>query len=82
MNWLYKINIKQYLGEKTNPAAVVKAKREIIRELKTIMPFNTWPEGQELVRKLDGVFTCDSFNRVLSLIYDFADRERIWLGIR
>ncbi len=77
--WFYKINIKQFLTEETDPLTVARVKKEVANELQTITPFRTG-EGVVLVRKLLKVYTCASFNKVLDSIYDFADSERIWIG--
>lgn len=77
--WAYKVNIKQYLGGES--AEEMRATYEsIVKEMEPL-PVNL-PDGfhhyAELGIKQDDV---NIFNLGLAALYDWADEERVWLGL-
>jgi hypothetical protein len=90
--WLYKLDIKQFLGSDTSNEAVRLAAKNIAQELRTKLP-KTWLEGvNEDCELIDIIFaleciseygdaSCEDINSALASLYDWADDNRVWLGL-
>lgn len=93
MNWIVKLDIKQYMNKdgKDNPQGVLQTAKEVCQELQRDVyakrVFDTLPD--DLVESVqdavdsgeDYLGCCETFNWTLEDIYDVADSNGIWLGV-
>ena len=88
--WKHKIDIKQYLGEGTTDEDVVKAAKGIVRELKRLPSkldglSEAIDEFEDIAESThdpeDNEYLVEEFNYQLDKLYDWADYERIWMGL-
>ena len=85
--WKHTINIKQFLGDEGNSAAVIKAADGILSQLGDNLPAQ-W----DLVHVKDHIQyakdlaeandpdALEEFNGALDCLYDYGDEHRIWMG--
>ena len=89
MNWLHKIDIKQFMYDEngdSNPLS--QCGPLIIQEIKTLIPVLT---PKEVVFLEDNVFypmneaieenDIEYFDDALNDLYDWADEKKVWLGL-
>lgn len=88
--WKHKIDIKQYLGEDDSPEAVRSAAKGVVAELNKLrIAFAGAYAEYDLLEMIEGFeFVTEDdtpdvaeFNYILSDLYDWADAERVWLGL-
>lgn len=82
MNWINKVKIKHLLTENEDHASVQESMSEVGEVLKKQICFSTFkplkkffaiPQGDEVFGPVDYA------NKLMNDLYDFADRERIWI---
>ena len=81
MSWVESINIKQHLTEEETPEAVGDACRGILRELEKLS-LRTPPRRITDIFKAQAV--CGDLrkaNKAIEQLYDWADEQRVWLGL-
>lgn len=84
-NWDYRINIKKHfdqcfeLGQ--DDAIPSEVKTGIIRELRSIFNEGVDFELDMIIESLESCVCIFSANDVLTDLYDWADRKRVWLGL-
>lgn len=76
--WRKKVNIKDLLTEEETPEAIKRAAAGIIERLPTA-PATALRKASEMADE-DPETALLLFNAGLDTVYDWADRERIWLG--
>ena len=59
--------------------SVEDTKAELIPHLRNTPGWRRLPGG--IIQQLKSATTFHTFNRVLNLLYDYADEHRIWLGL-
>ena len=91
-NWQYKINLGKILDEadEETPEAVLECAKKIQAEIDTLPHsgrlFLNAPYKlvQQTKKAIDAGFdydeVCDIFNGHLSMIYDLADENRVWVN--
>ena len=88
--WNHKIDIKQYLGEDDSNAAVVIAANGVIKELLKLPQslnglqdaISEFEDVADSAQYEDGDYEwVDEFNYTLDKLYDWANDERVWLGL-
>ena len=86
MTWKHRINIKQFLSDDTSPAGVVRACDGVLSQLHHDLPYQ--PSLDRIRERLENCKAAagvsdpsvvDRFNRILDDIYDYGDRERVWM---
>ena len=86
--WIHKINIKPYISDRTDRAAIVAACKGVLRELDRIaVAFKEGGALGDIMREFQAVLDdeeagIDEFNDVLEWLYDWADANRVWLGLK
>lgn len=91
LGWKHKIDIKQYLGEDDSNAAVVFAAQGIVKEISKL-PQSVSGGDQHMYEfqdvadsaaeePLGGYQWVEEFNYRLNVLYDWANYERVWLGL-
>lgn len=79
MNWKYKVNIKKYLSDGEDVAAIQRAYDGIVKELE-ILPF-PYPQAFDRFSKIAlEQEDVEIFNLGMNHLYDWADSRGIWLG--
>ena len=88
--WKHSINIKQHLSNETSNEAIVNAAIGVAHELKRL------PDSLEglddIIYEFQDIAECSHnaednkdllshFNYLLNDLYDFADYNRIWMGL-
>lgn len=88
--WIKTLNIKDLLSEDNSPEEARRLAGEISTRLRTL------PPGMLNDREMQGILeafgeisetgavqteSVDEFNNVLTMLYDWADVNRVWLGI-
>lgn len=92
LKWKHKVDIKQYFGEDDSNEDVVKAAQGIVKELKKLPEslnefglLDVISEFEDLsdnaATETSGFEWSDEFNYTLDKLYEWADDQRIWLGI-
>jgi hypothetical protein len=93
--WKHKINIKQHLGTETGNEAIVKAALGISKELRKLpVSIQTCPDFgvADILFEFSEMAYCahdpednesllEEFNYNLNELYDWADDNRVWLGL-
>jgi hypothetical protein len=83
-NWRYTVDIKQHLvydGSVYDYEVFCKSRDAIVAELGTALDHDI---DSEFGRIVDGLATAedvDGFNAVLVGLYDWANVNRVWLGL-
>jgi hypothetical protein len=86
MNWMYRINIKDHLicNELEEDEITIEDMRktaEGIRDAIATLPTHI---RVAFARPVEGLLKCDNIwefnNKWLNMLYDVADRRRVWLG--
>lgn len=80
MGWVWKVNIKQFLSEKTDKKTMQDCYKNVNTELKKV-PFPTpqaWHRYAKLAIAQEDV---NIFNMGMNALYDWADEHRVWMGI-
>lgn len=91
MSWKYKINIKPFIGEGTSNDDIVKAAKGVLSELNKL-PSSLYDDLEPISYEFEEIVRCEhdpkdnydllqTFNYYLNELYNWADYERIWLGI-
>lgn len=84
MSWKRRVNIKPFITEDDSPEGAKRTAANISNELRqglNYTEFDTW----ELHTILDGFGDCgsaDDLDTCLEDLYDWADQNRIWLGLK
>lgn len=80
MAWRYKINIKPFLTEDESLEAIKAAYDGVTKELKKVpIPApRSWKRYAEMAIKEEDF---NIFNMALDALYNWADHERIWMGM-
>jgi len=81
--WLKTINIKQFLSEETRDIEIVKNIGESIAGALTrgTKRFKCDTYGlDDILDMLRDIESLEDFNETLDELYDWADRNRVWLG--
>ena len=79
--WLYEVDFRQFLTEDDSQEAMEKAAKKI-EESFSELPEEIKKELLHLCKELQTAAANDSpmwFNSTLDAIYDYMDKERIWL---
>lgn len=80
--WDHHINIKHLLTDDDSEANA----RRVGHALHTILTRSTWIKNttdtglEEAVERLNDADDADDLNYWLDVVYDYADRDRVWLG--
>lgn len=86
MDWLYKINIKQFLSDNDSDEEVKRIAPLVAKELRKAAPFREdYPHsdlGATRVSDLEHSEDAEGFNEALENIYNYADDHAVWLGIK
>lgn len=83
-NWEKTVNIKHLLtniddnGEARKIAHKIS---DILEEQLTPTRFNSW-ELQDIIDMFDDSTGLDDTNNALTALYDWADENRVWLGVK
>ena len=86
--WKHKINIKPYLSDKDDHAAIVAACGGILGQLANLREEFKNDEDLDGIEYDFNVILNDDeaeiaeFNDVLEWLYDWADANRVWLGLK
>jgi hypothetical protein len=81
MNWLYEFDVNKFVREA--PEDIVDPKPvadKIIAALQGHQPFST-SEGDGILSDLASAKDRANFNEALDRLYDFANEQRVWLGL-
>jgi len=78
MTWRYKADIKKYINDfiyhdKGTPESVAKGTAKLIRQHPVI--------PSRFASRLERASTEKGIDKILSDLYDYADSNRIWLGL-
>lgn len=76
MNWKETVDVNKFVRE-GNPDNFKEIAQKIYNELENKPSF----KDCEAVSRLPAVESADEFDRIWEEIYDFADENRIWLGL-
>lgn len=83
--WRKTVNIKDLLGDDESPEAVVRAASQMVQRLRRAFPD---PDNalEDIIAEFNDIDTTDKqplllFNDTLDSLYDWADSNRIWLGL-
>ena len=83
--WSHSINIKQFLKEGEQVSSIVtNVKRELDRLPESLRLSDTWA-WDEIIEGFDEAAeeeNVELFDDALSNLYDWADENRVWLGVR
>lgn len=80
--WRYRLNIKPFLGDDDDRATFEAAYNGIKAELAKLPPGLHAPDAFDEYAKLAiEREDADIFNLGLDALYDWADEERIWMGV-
>ena len=83
--WRKTVNIKDLLGDDESPEEVVRVAAAIVGRLNKAFPDPDYglediiSEFEDI--RVDDKRPCLLFNDTLSSLYDWADAERVWLGL-
>lgn len=77
--WRKTINIKEFLGDDTSPKGIKMAAEGIIPRLDHTFPTDRLQKAADMA-DADPETALLVFNDGLDRIYDWADRNRIWLA--
>jgi hypothetical protein len=83
VKWKCRINIKQYLGEGEDIAAIKQANAGIKRELEKLPMRLRAVVPRKFYRRLDQAVKMEDveiFNLGLEMLYDWADEAGVWMG--
>lgn len=83
-NWKRTVNIKPLIGEDSSDSGAQECARNISALLQDKLMDLLTHDG-DLMGIVDGfeaVETCDDVNDTLDSLYDWADQNRIWLGLK
>lgn len=94
-SWAYSLDIKQFLSDDTSDRNAAEVANKIAAELRAKLPESVIDDDMDLADILDELDSfvpancgdgdsenlCGDLNRVLEDLYDWADRERVWLGL-
>ena len=83
--WRKTVNIKDLLGDDESPEEVVRVAAAIVGRFNKAFPDPDYglediiSEFEDI--RVDDKRPCLLFNDTLSSLYDWADAERVWLGL-
>jgi hypothetical protein len=87
MTWRKEIRLKQFLSTEDSPAIVREAARNFAERLKRESDYEEFglDDFNVIVDEFEGIADSsepdvDEFNDVLAQLYDWADRERVWIA--
>jgi hypothetical protein len=87
VDWTHKINIKQFLSDDDSDEALRVAREGVANELRKL--YSHFPEDdyqgdelRDLVHDIARAETVEEFNEWLDPLYDWADWNLVWLGLR
>ncbi len=79
--WNRTVNIKPFITEDDSDAAAQKCATSIKALLVRLIP--SYDNGLQLVLdSLEEAKTCDDVNCALDSLYDWADANNVWLGLK
>ena len=78
-NWLHTVNIKPSLDLAGDVRDRDPVPLEVLESLVQVLQSN--PLTSPYIRRFKHCKTVRGFNNVLANLYNYADRERIWLGL-
>lgn len=85
MAWKMTVNIKPFIGEDASEEGAKRAGMAIhqllTRRLRGLPLYRDDQELSDILDGLEGVENSDEFNYILADLYDWADENRIWLGL-
>ncbi len=81
--WRKTVNIKPLIGKDASDSGAQEAARNIRNLLQTKLmdELNYDHSLMDIVDAFEAVRTCEDFNQVLTGLYDWADDQRVWLGL-
>lgn len=81
--WRKTVNIKPFIGEDTSDTGAQTAARNVRALLQEQLQsdLNVSAELRNIIDAFGSVVTCDDFNGSLEALYDWADDNRVWLGL-
>lgn len=85
MAWKFSVNIKPLIGEDTSEEGAQRAGKSISDLLsRRLLARDHYATDLTLRNIIDGfaeIEDTDEFNSVLDDLYDWADENRVWLGL-
>ena len=83
--WRKTVNIKDLLTDDESPEEVVRIAGELTSRLEKAFPHPDY-DLEDIIEEFKDIEVTDKrpvvlFNDTLSRLYDWADAERVWLGL-
>jgi hypothetical protein len=80
-HWRYTADIKQHLNDAESGEEFFKVRAAVAGELKKAPDYQPGTDLYGIVADLETAINIEQFNEALDELYDWAEFERVWLGL-